>query len=158
MAYQTSGLIGVNLANEDDTAKFKLGTIVHGDNGSEWIYVECSGAVSQYHWVAIDENFLAVVGTTALAEVKHRFGLAQIAFTSAGYGWVAIRGTHTATFDGTASADIDLFTSSTSGQLSDVTGGAEISGITLVTAVSTQNQTATVIMSYPQVLVRSASS
>ncbi len=146
MAFPTSTMIGVSFALHDDTAKFKVGTVCKGSDGSEWVYVEASNTVSASHWVAIDENHLAVAGTSALADVMHGIGIAPVAFLSSDYGWVQVEGIATAAFDGTASADINLYTSATAGQFSDITSGSKIEGITLVTAVSTQNQTATVIM------------
>lgn len=150
MPTNTSQTLGVNFTLADDTARFALGTIVTGTDGTHWQYVEFGSAVAQYEWCAIDENNLALVGTSALADVFHRIGIAQSAFTSAEYGWVAVNGTNiTATFDGTAAVDIQLHTSATNGQFSDITSGSEIEGITLVTAVSTQNQTAEVILNWP---------
>jgi hypothetical protein len=135
--YPVTSVIGANFEVGDDTAKHALGTTAWGNDGTCFIYVEFGSAVTAYHWVAIDEAHLALVGTSALADVFHRIGIAQAAYTSAEYGWVAIAGTVTAASGGTA------------GQFSDVTSGAEIEGITLVTAVSTQAQTAEVILSFP---------
>ncbi len=146
MAFPTSTMIGVSFASHDDTAKFKVGTVAKGTDGSEWVYVEASNAIGQYKWAAIDENFLAVAGTSALADAFHGIGIAPVAFLSSDYGWIQVEGTAIATFSGTATADISLYTSATAGEFDDVTSGAEIEGITLVTAVSTQSQTATVIM------------
>jgi hypothetical protein len=147
--YPVSSVIGANFEVGDDTARHSLGTTAWGNDGTCFMYVEFGSAVTAYHWVAIDEAHLALVGTSALADAFHRIGIAQAAYTSAEYGWVAIAGTVTAAFDGTATADISLYTAATSGQFSDVTSGAEIEGITLVTAVSTQAQTAEVILSFP---------
>jgi hypothetical protein len=147
--YPVSQQIGVNFVVGDATNTHGLGNTALGNDGTVWMYVEFSNAHSAYHWCAIDENHLAVPGTSALADAFHRIGIPQAAFTSAEYGWVAIAGTVTAAFDGTATADISLYTAGTAGQFSDITSGAEIEGITLVTAVSTQNQTAEVILSFP---------
>lgn len=144
--------VGAAFTVETSTAKFKLGTrMLAGESGQEYIYAKASGsALAQYDWVAIDENFLAVKGTSALADAKHLFGIAQIAFTENYFGWFVVRGSDVlAKFDGTAAADIVLYTSGTAGQLSDITSGAKLMGITIVTAVSTQSQTAEVIMTYP---------
>lgn len=150
MPTNISQTLGINFTREDSTQNYALGTIVNGTDGTMWQYVEFGSAVAQYEWVAIDENNLALVGTSALADVFHRIGIAQTTFTSAQYGWVVVNGTNvTATFDGTAAVDIQLYTSATAGNFSDITSGAEIEGITLVTAVSTQSQTAEVILNWP---------
>lgn len=135
----------------------RMGEIVDAvdldDDGkaARFMYVQANGAVSQYQWVAIDEDSQAVAGTGTLANAMHRFGIAQVAFANDEYGWVAIEGSGlTATFDGTMSADVDnIWTSGTAGSLSATTSGAKLSGITLVTAVSTTGQTSTVLMTYP---------
>lgn len=150
-------------AESTQSTAHELGDCVKADDrdsegaSATFMYVQASGAVSANQWVAIDENFQAVAGTSALGTAMHRFGVCPAALANDEYGWAAVSGTGvSATFDGTASADlVVLYTSSTAGSLSDITSGAKLSGVTLVTAVSTTGQTAEVLMTYPHFIAAS---
>lgn len=159
MAYVTSGQIGVNL---DETtagtttngvdAKFTLGQRVTANDASEWVYVQAGAAITQYSWVAIDENFQAVMGTKALADAGHGVGFAQVAFSDNDFGWVCVNGPGNITVRVLAScaADVQLYTSGTSGALDDTSASQTlIRGVVLVTAATNTASSREAIAVYP---------
>jgi hypothetical protein len=90
--YATIAPLNAKLSETSATAKFALGTKVIGDGGTEWVYVQASGAITQYDLVSIDTAYTATTCTAALANGSLP-GFAQIAFATTEYGWVAIKGT-----------------------------------------------------------------
>lgn len=152
MAYLTSGLLGVDLTDTPTTQEWVLGTTAPGTDNSEWVYVQASGAITQYDWVAIDENFQAAAGTKALADAGHQVGFAQVAFADNDYGWIATKGTNISVrAAASCAADTILYTSGTAGVLDDAsTSQTEIKGVTAVTAASAGGITnVEVIATYP---------
>lgn len=120
MAFQTSGCLGVDFTATPTTAEFDLGTVVDGTDGSKWIYVKASAAITQYDCVAIDEDYNATPMTKALADAGHRPGFAQVAFASADYGWVALEGSNiSARLGASCAADVQLYTTAGAGILDD---------------------------------------
>ena len=151
MAYNTSGLLGPGFTQLDTDAKHTLGTVVKGTDGTEWCYVQANGAITQYNYVCIDENYQAVKGTTALVKVGHKIAFAQVAFADNDYGWVALGGSNISCLVATScAADVTLWTTATAGVLDDATGTAlaKIQGVMAVAAVDTAAATE-VIASYP---------
>lgn len=153
MAHLTSQVIGANLANPTTTATFSLGEKQTGTDGSEWVYVQASGAITQYNYVCIDENFQAVAGTKALVDVGHTIGFAQAAFEDDEYGWVALKGTNiSALLAASCAPDVALYTSSTAGVLDDSsTSQTKIDGVVAVSTAGTASTNAIeVIATYPK--------
>lgn len=137
MAYAIDGKIGIDLATTSTTPQFALGDTVRTNNDGVYVYVQANGAITQYHTVAIDENWQAASITTALANAGHKVGFAQVAFANDEYGWVELRGNSiTATVAAACEPDVALYTSPTAGVLDDLatTTYAEILGITAVTS------------------------
>lgn len=108
--------IGADMTRTHATPQFKLGTVARLENGGEAIYCLSSGSIAQYALVAIDEDFTARGGTTALAKTASAPGWPQIAFATDVYGWVQSKGTNFLgkQKDGTA-ADAQLYTSTSVG-------------------------------------------
>jgi len=104
-------------------AEFKPGTIVTRADGSRWMYVQATEAVSQYMCVGVDENGQASKLTSALALVSYAIGVAQVAFAQYAFGFVLIDPANTNVYKvGVLSAcdsDVDLNTSGTAGYLDD---------------------------------------
>lgn len=120
--YVTGGTIGVNPFEVSTTAEFRLGTVAHGSDGSEWVYVAAEGAITQYDAVAVDENFDAVALTKALADAGHAIAFAQVAFTDEQFGWVLKRGqgaNYRVRVAANYVADAALYTTGTAGVLDD---------------------------------------
>ena len=145
MAFLTDGTIGVNLTDQTagtttdgENAIFKLGHRAAGTDNSEWVYVQAGGAITQYDAVAIDENYQAVALTSTLAKAAHMIGFAQAAFDDNDLGWVALEGSNiTCRIAGSCAADVQLYTSATSGVLDDTSTGTLIRGVVAVTTNST---------------------
>lgn len=150
MTYVTSGALGIDLtATTEGTttdgagAKFTLGQRVTGSDNTEWVYVQASGAITQYDVVAIDENYQAATVTSALAGAGHLAGFAQVAFDDNDFGWVALRGSNISVRAAqSCAADAKLFVGCTgvsAGVVDDasVTGRVTLQGVVLVTAGGT---------------------
>ena len=159
MAYVTDGKIGINLAattagttTDGAGAEFALGTRVTATDGSNWIYCQAGAAITQYSWVAIDENFQMVMGTKALADAGHGVGFAQVAFSDNDFGWVAVNapGNINVRVLASCAADVQLYTSGTAGALDDTSASQTlIRGVVLVTAATNTASTREAIAVYP---------
>jgi hypothetical protein len=136
MSIQTTGLLGVDLTDTPLTAQFALGTTVKTTDGGEYVYVQASGAITQYDWVGIDEDYQCASLTKTIADDGWSVGVAQVAFADNDYGWVAIRGHNlTGRIAASCAADVSLYTSATAGVLDDSsTSQTKIEGVVAVTA------------------------
>jgi hypothetical protein len=144
MAFNTDGMIGVNFTQlttgtttDGAGAPMLLGTRVSGTDGSEWVLVQAGAAITQYSWVAIDENYQAVMGTKSLADVGHQVGFAQVAFADNDFGWVAVHapGNITVRLLASCAADVQLYTSGTAGALDDTSASQTlIRGVVTIAA------------------------
>ena len=153
MTYFTSGLVGGDLTATPTTPSFAVGTRTTGSDGTTWVYVNASGAIAQYDFVGIDENYAAAPLSTAMAGDGWMVGTAQVAFDSADYGWVCLSGTNVSGTGITgAAADVALYTSGTAGTLTDSTTiGTKIDGVVFVTSPTTSaGVSVEVIMTYPK--------
>lgn len=120
-------------------AKHRLGDVGYGTDGTEWVYVQASGALTQYGCVAIDENYQAAPMTNTLGATSHMVGFAQTAFANDEYGWVATKGSNISVLvRASCAADVKLYTTDSAGRLDDTVGGSgiAITGVVLVTAAS----------------------
>ena len=137
--------VGAKVTATTADPEFELGTKACGSDGSEWVYIQANGAISQYHWVGIDETWgQAASLTTAMVGDGWVIGAVQAAFADDEYGWAVVQGNvATGTFDASVSADSVLHTSTTAGQLQDETStGTKVDGVVLVTATGTSVGTA----------------
>lgn len=139
--YLTGGLIGARLDEPSSTADFRLGQVEHGIDGTMFMYVVASGAINQYDLVGVNEDFDAYPLTTALAAQSDVLGLAQVAFSSGQYGWVARTGAGDLRVrtKASAAADAQLWTTASAGVVDDATsaGALKLDGIVLAAAAST---------------------
>ena len=138
-----------NQANVD----FVLGDCVVGADGTEWLFVQASGAITQYDWVGIDENNQAASLTKAMADDGFRVGVAQVAFVDNDGGWVATRGSNiNGNVLASAAADVALYTSGTAGHLDDTSASqTKIDGVVLVAANATASATnVEAILTFPR--------
>lgn len=154
MTTPVSPILGVDFTSTPTTAEFELGTRVMGSDGTEWVYIQASGAITQYYTVAIDENYQAAHLTTALNTAGHQIGFAQSAFADNDYGWVATRGSNIkAAVASSCGADARLYTTTTAGVLDDASASAaaRVYGVVAVTASSTSGiTTPEVIATFPR--------
>jgi hypothetical protein len=154
MAYNGSKL-GVNLTDTPTTndTGHKLGERAQAQDGQEYVYVQASAAITQYDFVGIDEDFAAAPLTKAMADDGWEIGVAQVAFASADYGWVATKGSNLTGFVLTlAAADVALYTSGTAGKLDDSsTSQTKIDGVVLIATNSSNTARAKeVLLTFPR--------
>lgn len=146
-------MIGVDLTDTPTTASFTLGTKVTTEDGQVYTYVKASAAIAQYDWVGIDEDFQAAPLTKAMADDGWFVGVAQVAFASADYGWVATQGANlTGKTLASCAADVALYTSATAGALDDTSASqTKIDGVVRVTATTTATAAAReVLLTFPR--------
>lgn len=133
---KTYSPIGVDLTATPDSIEHTLGDRVTAEDGQEYVYIQANGAITQYDFVGIDENYQAAALTKAMADDGYSIGVAQVAFADNDYGWVATRGHNLQGRVGAScAADAALWTSSTAGVLDDASASqTKIDGVVAVTA------------------------
>ncbi len=157
MSLRTGTLLGapigpnLNSVSEADKPLFNPGALVLGTDGSQYVYVQAGAAitiaVNGPNAVAIDEDFQAVLMTTALAKAGHNLGFAPIANTVAdvalipdnAYFFAQIMGSNcSARVAASASADAYLRTTIVPGRLgtASTASAAVFTGAVLVTVAS----------------------
>lgn len=164
MAYVIDGTIGVDLtklvagtSTDGDGAPFTLGTQVRGTDGTVWMFVQAGAALSQYGFVAIDENFQANPINAARTTEGQLVGVAQVAFADNDFGWVARAGSGTikGLVRSACASGVALYTDvSAAGFLDDSATATQnlIEGVVILTTqTSTTGQEggASLILSYP---------
>ncbi|WP_417790632.1 hypothetical protein [Terasakiella pusilla] len=138
--FSTSNMIGARFDEWTASAKFELGTVSAGNDGSEWVYVQADagGVTGAGSVVLIDEDYAAdMIDTTNSASAFGQMvGVASAAATASYYGWVQRKGTANIQVAASCGANSAINTTSTAGQLDDdATSGAEvIDGVILTTA------------------------
>lgn len=146
--YPNDGTLGANFTRVDTLPAFEVGTVVRGNNSSEWTYCKASGAIaSAGQVVLIDETWAAaLISTTNSATgFGQRCGVAPGAIADGSYGWIQTGGVCAAIqVAASCAANVALNSTGTAGQIDDdATAGAEVvSGIVLTTARSASAGTA----------------
>lgn len=127
--------IGVNLTATSASPVFGLGQVAEGSDGSKWLYVKASGAITQYMWVGITTAWVAAAGTKAMLDDGYKVGFAQVAFADTEYGWVCIKGGNSAVFvkaKNSCLPNVDLYSSGTAGFVDDTSASQTlINGLVL---------------------------
>lgn len=141
--YITGGLLGADLTTPTSDAKHALGTIAHGNDGSEWMYVKATTALTQYDVAAVNGSFEAAPVSSTLAAQGYTPASAQVAFTVNYYGWVARRGTGLRVRTAASTTKDSRLLVGTTGNSNGVVGTASATGsialngvVTLATAAS----------------------
>lgn len=160
MAQHTTPIAGVNLTQTiagtgtsfNQGNQFALGTIVAAKDGQEYIYVHASEAITQYDFVAVDEDFECAQLTATEAGDGWQIGVAQTALADNDFGWVAIKGANlTGNVAGACAADVALKTTSTGGVIDDNTTGTYIAGVVAVAANTyTTDHAVEVMLTWPR--------
>lgn len=150
--YAVDGSVGIDLDATSSSIEFQLGEKVMGNSGTEWVYVQANGAISQFDVVGIDENYQAAKITKAMADDGWMVGFAQVAFTDNYYGWVATRGSDIGmNVLASCASDVALYTSATAGSLDDsATSQTKIDGVVAVSAAATAATSVEVIATQPK--------
>lgn len=150
---------------EIPAAPFNVGEIAKGENGSEYMFVKASTAISAYQVVAIDKTLAAAVPATValVAQQQSRIGFAQVAIAAGSYGWVAIRGSNIGVLSKKGSlANANLYISSTSpgsATSTSVRTSALLAGVILTTSAtsvsgySTNGSPVVAVASWPRARV-----
>jgi hypothetical protein len=150
--FNTDGKIGIDVTATPDTSDQTLGTRTNGIDGNEYVYVQASGAITQYDAVGIDENYQAAALTKAIADDGWMIGFAQVALADNDYGWVATRGSNIKCRLAAACAvDVTLYTTGTAGVLDDTsTSQTNIDGVVSVGTTTSAAQNGEVIATWPR--------
>jgi hypothetical protein len=139
MGYLTSGKLGANLDSPTTTQDFALGERSLGSDGTEYVYVQASGALTAYYAAGIDENYQCAPLSNTTAAGTPQPAYPQVAFADNDYGWVPVRGSNISVKTrASCAADVLLYTTASAGRLDDTVGGSGIAieGIVLVVAAS----------------------
>jgi hypothetical protein len=149
--------IGADLTAVSATAEFGLGDTAVAESGQKYMYVLSSGALAQYAAVCIDENFTGRAATTTLAAQANSFGMAQIAFATDQYGWVAVNGHGLQVNCKDAVGPNDaLYTSASVGVLTAVASTGSpllVSGLRSVASATSGGGATSVVATYPHFTV-----
>jgi hypothetical protein len=107
------------------------------------MYVKSDAAVTQYAAVKIDDDYtIQLLDTTTSGVEPTKVGVAQVALdgsSTAVYGWVVISGSGTVQCisGGSAAADVAMYTTTTAGDIDDVSSNSDkIVGLKLTAAES----------------------
>lgn len=158
MGYLTNGIIGADLTetvagtgtSSDQGNEFALGTKATGTDGTLYLYVHAAGAVDQYDFVSVDENFEATALADAGGAAGHMLGVSQVAASDNDFFWVAVEGTNIkGNVLASCAADTEsLWTTGTAGHVDDATsaGAVRLVGVSVVAAAAAANTNKEIIM------------
>jgi len=158
--FATNGPIGTNFLLTHTAAKFGLGTRTQGSEGTEWLYVVASGAITGAGYVvSIDEAFTATMVSTSNDAQGDLAGVAPVAFVSGEYGWVQVKGPTLIRVAASCAANVPLNTTATAGELDDDSTAAAliVDGAYLTAARAASAGTAAGMLNYPRFGVAIAS-
>jgi hypothetical protein len=153
--FVTGGTLGAKLDETHTEAKFALGTHAHGNNNSEWVYVQASASITQYDAVTIQADHKLAQLTIDGGKAAQAVGFAQVAFAPADYGWVMVRGKPLVRLAADCEPLLAIYATATGGVVDDATVSTMILGLVATTSVTGTTTAATCIASFPT-LVRAA--
>jgi hypothetical protein len=127
MAAVITGIVTQSLTVASDTQKHPLNTLVYGDDGSLYQYVQATSTISQYMCVAIYGDGTmrpldtSIAGAAGVLQAR-TVGFAQTSIASSYYGWVARQGAKIIfQVADDCAAGARLFTTATAGVVDDAT-------------------------------------
>jgi hypothetical protein len=135
--------------NTDGSKRFALGTRKKTDT-KEFVYLQGVASCEDNDTVTYQDNdFIAV---RSLGNAVGKVAVAQAAITASLYGWFQIYGPSTVQTDASVAADVQMFLTSTAGDLDD----ADVAGDTIIGMYSTAADnssalTTAVTLNYPHV-------
>lgn len=141
MAHVIDGSVGIDLTKvlADATGgEHPVGSMVRASDGNFYQYVHANGAIAQYAFVKVDNDYEAATLTTTISGTEPTaVGCAQVALADNEYGWVVRGGgTFTGTTAAAVSADVKIYTSATAGAVDDDSSGHDlIAGVKAPTAI-----------------------
>lgn len=154
--FPTDGTIGTNIDVTTTTAEFELGQTVQTNDGGEFIYVQASGAIDQYDFVVIDEDYQATAAILATGAKGDLGGVALIAFADNEYGFVCRKGANSSAIKVNAiascAANTAIYVTATAGHIDDATasGSELVEGLFLTAAADTVAGATECVVNYPQ--------
>lgn len=95
-------LLGIRLSDTYTTARHVLGSVVVGQDGATYRYVEAAEALTAYKPVDFDADFAA--SETDNGDLI--LGVPQVAIASGSFGWIVIKGPCTLMVTGSMSAGV----------------------------------------------------
>lgn len=130
---------------------FGLGDRYVNNLGNEFIFVQASGAISQYDVVQLTAAFAAASLNTAGGLRGNLVAVAQVAFAANEYGWVQVKGPCTMNVKASCAANVRLNTTATAGAPDDdgTATTKQIQGAYLTTARGGTDGSAPGILNYP---------
>jgi hypothetical protein len=145
---------GASPTRRTTDAEFALGTKGRGNNGTEWLYVKASVAISQYYVGAVTEAFLMAPATAALASEGHIPAFPQTAFAINEYGWVPTKGSGDLKIKtlGAIVKDSALYVAgsgASAGQVSLSTSGTLLNGVVTVSTAASAGALPLIIATSP---------
>jgi hypothetical protein len=134
-------VVGANTASTysslTEGRTFGLGDTTIDHAGTEWVFVKAASAIDQYDMVNIDNDFNAASASLSGTALGQRLGVAQVAFATSDYGWVAVRGHNVSVnVSGTATASTQLYIATGTGALSTTASSGTLEGVVLLTGSS----------------------
>lgn len=159
MSFSTQNMVGPWITDaftttaEYPTPPFAVGTQVNGINGSVWIYVQASAAITAAYACVISTTHTAAHMTTTTGLRGLLVGVPMVDIPNGSYGWLQVKGPANLQVLASAAANVRLNTTATAGALDDdgTAGAKEVLGIALTTARAATNGTAPAMLNYPAV-------
>jgi hypothetical protein len=148
--------IGADFVTTTTVPHFALGTRMKGPDGSDWVYVRASGAVTGPGFaVVLTRTFGAAMVTNTNGLRGLAIGIPAVAFAANEYGWVQVYGACDIRVAASCAANVETTTTTTAGELDDAAGAGtkEILGLVLTTAREASAGLAPGFISYPTVYV-----
>lgn len=135
---------GVSLNSTNSAALVAVGTKVNAQQDSEWVYVEANGAISVGDVCEISASGTATRATTAGPRTSvTELGVAQNAFATGEFGWLARRGYGMTIAVSATTQPGTIYVATTSGKLSNTSASSTIVGILINNASATATTTTT---------------
>lgn len=129
--------VGADFGATSTSPTFELGTMLWGQGGKAYVYVQASGAITGDGYVVVlDEAFQAALLTTSNDTLGDKIGVVDVAFADDEYGWVQVYGPCGIRTEQDALANTRLAATADGGQVDDggSVGSAYIEGMILGTA------------------------
>lgn len=151
--FVSDGAIGIDISNLTSNALYDVGETHQGRLGSEFVYANSTGALSQGVLCCINAagTLTAVTGSTlgtSSNTLSVRLAFVQTAFASSQFGFVQVRGAKVLIrIAGAAGMGAPLYTTDTAGVLSGTSASAsqfQVFGVSLESSVSASGSTASV--------------
>lgn len=162
MSFSISNMEGVNVSQfttvsastpEYPNPPFAVGTTTAGNNGTWWMYVQASAAVTATFACVISTTHTIQHLTTTTGLRGLLVGFPSIDIPSGSYGWVQVKGPASVQVLASAVANTRLNTTATAGAMDDdgTASTKEVLGIALTTTRAASQGPAPAMLNWPAV-------